>query len=232
MSTVRNLYQLQLVDIERDQKRQRLAQVESSLGESDDVVRARDAVVDTEQSLDQLRVQLRDLELEISTLNAKLKKNQDRLYSGRVRNPKELSNLQEEAAALRRRRSELEDGQLELMIAIEEDEAELAERQARLLQIETTWREKQADLHAEKEQLEVDMVELDEEISTRRTRLRAADLALYDELRDDLGGVGIALLKRGICQACGTDVPTGAARAVERGEGLHFCPTCRRLLSG
>ncbi len=232
MSVVRDLYQMQLVDSERDAKSQRLADVEAGLGESDDVARAQQAAVETEHSLDQLRVQMRDLELEISGLNAKLEKNQERLYSGRVRNPKELSNLQEEAAALRRHQSVLEDRQLELMIAIEDDEAELAERQARHRQIETTWREGQADLRAEKTELEALLAELEQDISERRARFGAADLALYDDLRKSLGGVGIVLLKRGICQACGTDVPTGAARAVERGEGLHYCPTCNRLLCG
>lgn len=232
MSNVRDLYQLQLVDSERDGKRLRLAQVRASLGESDDVGRAREAVLATEQGLEVLRVQYRDLELEISSLNAKLKQNQERLYSGRVRNPKELSNLQEEAAALRRRRSELEDHQLELMIDIEENEAELAERQARLRQIEDTWREGQAALKAEKEQLESDLADLDEEASQRRAQLAAADRALYDDLRSSLGGRGVVLLKRGICQSCGVDVPTGVARSVERSEGLHFCPTCSRLLYG
>lgn len=232
MSVVRDLNQMQLVDSEKDAKSQRLAVVEAGLGESDDVARAQQAAVETQQSLEQLRVQMRVLDLEISGLNAKLKKNQDRLYSGRVRNPKELSNLQEEAAALRRRQSELEDQQLELMIAIEDDEAELAERQARHLQIETTWREDQADLRAEKADIEALLAELDQDIREKRARFGAADLALYDNLRSSLGGVGIAPLKRGICQICGTDVPTGAARAVERGEGLHYCPTCNRLLCG
>ena len=232
MNVLRDLYQIQLADSERDAKIQRLAEVEASLVPSDDVARAKQAAVETEQSLAQLRIQLRDLELEISGLNNKLQANQDRLYSGRVRNPKELSNLQEEAAALRRRQSELEDQQLELMIAIEEDEAEFAERRARLLQIETTWREGQASLQAEKATLEADLAELEQDLNEKRARLGAADLAMYDDLRSSLGGVGIALLKRGICQVCGTDVPTGAARAVARGEGLYYCPTCARLLYG
>jgi predicted nucleic acid-binding Zn-ribbon protein len=223
---------MQLVDSERDAKSQRLAEVEASLGESEDVARALGAARETEENLAQLRTQLRDLELEISGLKAKLTQNQDRLYSGRVRNPKELSNLQEEAAALRRREAELEDEQLELLIAIEEEEAELAERRARHLQIETTWRKEQAALLAEKAQLQADLAELDDELSERRAQFGAGDLALYDDLRRGLGGVGVVQLKRGICQACGTDVPVSAARAVERGEGLHYCPTCNRLLSG
>jgi predicted nucleic acid-binding Zn-ribbon protein len=227
VSVVRQLYQLQLVDSEWTEKRERLASVEERLGESDDVIRARESVVETQDSLGGLRRQLRALELEVAGLNDKLKKNQERLYGGRVRNPKELSSLQEEAVALRRRRSELEDGQLELMIAMEEAEAELAERQARQHQIESNWRNEQATLEQE-----LRLAQLEEERDGMRARTAKRELANYDDLRDHLGGVGVALLRRGICQACGVDVPTSMARALERGEGVHYCPICNRLLYG
>jgi predicted nucleic acid-binding Zn-ribbon protein len=232
MNVVKELFQLQQIDSQREAQQQRLAEVEAGLGESQDVARAREAVTETETKLDRLRTRLRDLELEIEGLNSKLRTNQDRLYSGRVRNPKELSNLQEEAAALRRRRSELEDQQLELLIGIEEEEAELSERQARLSQIEAMWRDEQASLTKEKAELEQDIQELDQERAARRGRLGATDLALYDDLRSSLGGVAVVRLKRGICQACGVDVPTHVARSVEHGEGLQYCPTCSRLLYG
>ena len=232
MSVLRQLYQLQLVDSEHQDKSRQLAMVNEGLGESDEVIRAQEAVVQAEASLGELQADLRALELEIAGVNAKLKQNQDRLYSGRVRNPKELSNLQEEAAALRRRRSELEDGQLELMIGVEDGEAELAERQARSNQIEATWREEQARLQAEKEELEFRLAELEEECEGMRTRTGAADLALYDNLRSRLGGTAVVRLKKGTCTACGVDVPTSMARAVEHGDGMHNCPICGRLLHG
>jgi len=230
MSAVKQLYRLQLVDSEWGKQAERLAELEASLGESGDLIHAREAVAEAEAHLVQRRKQLRALELEIGGLNDKLKKNQDQLYSGRVRNPKELGGLHEEATALRRRRSELEDEQLELMIAIEEEEAESAERQARLRQIEATWREEQAVVLDEKRRHEQDLAELEEQRGEMRARLGAADLALYDDLRDQWGGVAVVLMKHGICQACGVDVPVRAALAVERGEGMHYCPVCNRLL--
>lgn len=232
MSVVSQLYRLQLVDSERDEKSGRLAQVEAMLGESQELLQAREAIDEATHVLAAQRTELRALELEIATLNDKLKKNQERLYSGRVRNPKELTGLHEEAGALRRRRSELEDDQLELMIAIEDQEAELAERQARLRQIESNWREEQAGLLAEKERLEQQLAELEQECQQIRDRIPAADLRLYDDLRQQQGGKAVALLKRGICQGCGVDVPTSLARSVERGEGMSFCPICNRLLYG
>jgi hypothetical protein len=232
MTVVKELYQLQLVDCEREEKAHRLAEVESCLGKAEDVLRARAAVAETENGLGHLRTQLRDLELAIAGVEAKLKENQERLYGGRVRNPKELSGLQDEATALRRRRSDLEDQQLELMISVEAQEAELAERQARLRQIDAAWHQEQATLLDERERLTSRLTELDEQIQGRRARLKAADLALYDDLRRQLGGQAVALLKRGICQVCGVDLPTGMARSVERGEGVYYCPTCNRLLYG
>ena len=232
MSVVSQLYRLQLVDSERDEKSGRLAQLEAMLGESQELLQAREAIDEATQVLAAQRTELRALELEIATLNDKLKKNQERLYSGRVRNPKELTGLHEEAGALRRRRAELEDDQLELMIVIEDQEAELAERQARLRQIESNWREEQAGLLAEKERLEQQLADLDQECQQIRDRIPAADLRLYDDLRQQQGGKAVALLKRGICQGCGVDVPTSLARSVERGEGMSFCPICNRLLYG
>jgi uncharacterized protein len=232
MANVRQLYQLQLLDSERDGKHQRLAEVNDRLGESRERIQAREAVAETEASLAETRAQLRALELEIAGVNDKLKKNQDRLYSGRIRNPKELTSLQDEARALRRRRSELEDQQLELMIGIEEEEAELAEREARLRQIEASWQQEQASLRVEKEQLNGELAALDEEREAIRARIGSSTLATYDDLRERQGGTAVALLKRGICQACGVDVPTSMARAIERGEGTNFCPICNRILYG
>jgi hypothetical protein len=230
MANLRQLYQLQLLDNEWEAKRQRLSEVEGRLGESRELIQAREALAETEQTLAEMRAQMRALELEIAAVNDKLKKNQDRLYSGRIRNPKELTGLQEEAAALRRRRSELEDEQLELMIGIEGEEAELVERQARLRQIQSSWEQEQASLQAEREKLQAELAALDDERDAVRGTIGSSTLAMYDDLRERHGGVAVAPLKRGICQACGVDVPTSLARSVERGEGTNFCPICNRIL--
>lgn len=230
MSVLRQLYSLQLLDGELDQADERLTGIRERLAATGEVARAQDVVSESEVALESLRKNLRALELEIGGIVSKLQANQERLYGGKVRNPKELSSLQDEAASLQRRRAELEDEQLELMIEIEGEEAELAERQARLRQIELTWRADQAALHAEQDHLALRQAELEKERKDLRARVPAPDLATYDDLRRRTSGSPIAILKRGICQTCGVDVPTGVALAVERGVVQHECPTCGRLL--
>lgn len=230
MGVIGQLYRLQVVDLESDEKTERLAEVEASLCESDELKQARQAVTDMEARLHDLHRQMRGFEFEIGGLDTKFKANQERLYGGRVRNPKELSGLQEEAAALRRRRAELEEQELELMIGVEEGEAEQAERQARLRMIEEAWRADQAGLLAEKDRLEARLADLDDTRQGLRDQIMPGSLGLYDDLRARLGANGIALLRSGICQVCGVDVPATMARAVERGQGLNYCPICSRLL--
>ena len=90
----------------------------------------------------------------------------------------------------------------------------------------------QSHLQVEKDDLELRLVELGEERDEMRAGIGAADLAHYDDLRQRFGGTAVVRLKQGVCQTCGVDVPTSVARAVERGEGRHYCPVCSRLLSG
>mgnify|MGYP000069166460 CR=1 FL=1 len=233
MSAIRELYQLQIIDSEWNERRGRLDYVVGRLGESEELIQAREAVTEAQEEVHQLRARMRQLDIEVASVNDKLKQNQDRLYSGKVRNPKELTSLQDEAFALRRHRSELEDEQLELMIEIEEADAELSERQARLAQIEATWREDQAGLEAEQGVLEQRLAALDAERDQRRAGIGDRNLDLYDDLRRRYGGLAVVRIKRGTCQTCGcTDIPTSVARAVERGEGPHFCPVCNRIMYG
>ena len=230
MSVLGQLYRLQVIDAESDEKSERLVEVNANLGETDAVKQARQQVFDVEGRLGQMHKRMRELDLEVGGLDAKLKSNQERLYGGRVRNPKELAGLQEEAKALKRRRSDLEDQQLELMLGIEEGDAELAERRAQFQQAEAAWRADQAGLVSERDRLQLRLAELEDMRSGMRGQIRAGDLALYDDLRDRLGNNSIALIRSGICQVCGVDVPVTMVRTVERAQSFNYCPICNRLL--
>ena len=229
--SVGQLYRLQQIDSESDDKGERLAEIEESLALPEKVVEARAHAAEAERLLQETKARMRAIELDVGSLSAKLKANQERMYGGKVRNPKELSGLSEEAKSLKRHLSELEDAELELLLLSETQEAEKAAQAAQLRQVEAEWLEQHAALLEEKEGLEARLREVDDLRIEVRSRISRADLALYDDLRDQLGGVAVALLRRGMCQACCVDVPTAEALAVERG-ATHFCPVCGRLLCG
>jgi predicted nucleic acid-binding Zn-ribbon protein len=95
-----DLYRLQGLDSEGDKKRRRLAEVEAALSESEELQQARRAVERAGERVRKWAVKQRDLELEVQGLADKISHDEQRLYSGVIRNPKELEDLQAEVAAL------------------------------------------------------------------------------------------------------------------------------------
>ena len=75
------------------------------------------------------RGRLRDLDLEVQSLQQKRAKVEADLYGGRIRNPKELESINDEGAALDRTRSSREDDMLALLDEVERLEPQ--ERDAR-----------------------------------------------------------------------------------------------------
>jgi predicted nucleic acid-binding Zn-ribbon protein len=224
------LYRLQTIDLEIGNGQRRLEEVEADLGESEELRQARRAVQKAEGELSRWRTTLRDLELEARSLTAKITSAEERLYSGRVTNPKELANLQDEVSYLKRRRGELEDRQLEAMVEVEEYEAEVDSRKASLAQIEAEWSQAQKRLTGERSQLEERLARLEEERVKMEGMIGPEDLALYGELRGRKGGQAVALLKGGVCQACMVTLPTSQVQQVRSRDSLSFCSSCQRIL--
>jgi len=224
------LYRLQTIDLEIGHGQRRLEEVEAGLGESAELRQARRAVQKAEDELSRWRTTLRDLELEARSLTAKITSAEERLYSGRVTNPKELANLQDEVSYLKRRRGELEDRQLEAMVEVEEYEAEVDSKKASLAQIEAEWSQAQKRLTEERSELEERLTHLEEERVKMEGMIGPEDLTLYGELRGRKGGQAVALLKEGVCQACRVTLPTSQVQQVRSRDSLSFCNSCQRIL--
>jgi len=230
MNRSHQLYRLQTIDLEISDGKRRLEEVEAGLGESEELRQARRALQKAEDELNRWRTTLRDLELETKSLTAKITSVEERLYSGRITNPKELANLQDEVSYLKRRRGELEDRQIEAMVEVEEHEAEVDSKKASLAQIEADWTQTQKQLTEERSELGERLAHLKKERVKLERTIRAEDLALYGDLCGRKGGQAVALLKGEVCQTCRMTLPTSQVQQVRSGDSLSFCSSCQRIL--
>ncbi len=226
---VRRLFRLQELDLEEGKIRRRLSEIEAALGETAALRSAREAAEKARERARDLSVRQQDLELQIEGLKKKIADSERRLYSGSVRNPKELSDLQAEVASLRRRLDRLEEDLLETMIAREEAEEEDRTAQANLKRVETEWSSEQGALREEKERLEGRL----EEIAADRAGLLPAippvDLETYRALQVAKGGLVVARVVNDACIGCGMEVPSARLQAAKAGD-LVFCGNCERIL--
>jgi predicted nucleic acid-binding Zn-ribbon protein len=225
------LYELQQVDLAIARATAQRAALNDGAPERDAVEQASARLHDLLERLAAARAQLRDLDLQVQSLQQKRAKVEANLYGGRIRNPKELESMHDEGTALDRTRSRLEDDMLALLDEVERLEPQ--ERDARdalevakgALTQQTAWFQQAAraadqdiaDLAARRARLVGDL----EEDLVRR----------YDRLHERKGGLAIVAARNGICEGCHVAIPAGVVRRLEDDpETLAACDGCGRLL--
>jgi len=173
------------------------------------------------------------LEDEIASLQDKATQHDKTLYGGTIGNPRELQALQDEIASLKRRISQLEDKELELMEQIEPLDADLAQLAAERASLD----ERAEGLRA---LIAEDEVAIDDELATVRAErsaladgVESALLTEYEQLRSHLGGIAIARLVGGSCGGCHLALSAVEVDRIKKlpVEELVHCEECGRLLA-
>jgi len=230
MSRTQQLYELQRVEIEAEAVSRRLKEIAARLGESSELKRARQEVVEAEGQLASSRARTQDLDLEVRGLDERIAANEQRLYSGRVHNPKDLSNLQDDTSAQKRWHQKKEDELLAAMLAGEDAEGAVRRAQANLTRVEEAWRAAQAELLAQQADLQAQLQQLVEERAACVEMIAAEELAIYQNLRQRKAGRAVAAVRNGICEACRMAPPTHHIHQAGSGRELVYCNNCGRIL--
>jgi hypothetical protein len=228
MSVAKQLYQLQEVDLELESKEQAVKQITSQLGESGALADARNRLAQEQKRLEELSRQQRSLEWEIDDLTSKLTTAERDLYSGRIRNPKELTSLQQEAEALKARRNQLEDKALEIMEQAELNRKNVTSLSTELKTMETDWQTQQQKLTAELEELKNTLVNLRQKQQLLAAAIDSETLELYHKLKKGKG-TAVARVEQGICRGCRISLPVSELQQARSGS-LVQCGSCGRIL--
>jgi hypothetical protein len=231
MSKVSDLYQLQEIDLEIDEKRAALAETEELIGESEELQSAREAVEQSDAVAQELRKRLRAAEWRVDDVDSKIQPLHKKLYGGTIRNPKELSSIEDDVKALLSHKRKLEDQVLEVMAETEEAEATLAAAKENAASTESAWQAEQERLKQQKTALETDLARLEGQRQAQSQRFDPSTLAVYDSLRTKHQGRAVAKVERGMCQGCRISLPmTLLQKARSSGDGLVHCSSCERIL--
>jgi predicted nucleic acid-binding Zn-ribbon protein len=224
------LYALQQIDTRLAVRQRRYRQVQANLGESAALRQARDVRQAAQDELSHQRATLRDRELEAASVIEKLRANEERLYSGRVTNPRELGDLQQENEYLKRRRTDLEDKQLEAMMGAEGATTRAAVANEQYIVAEAMWREENAELSQEYDTLRHDLARLLAQRKSVLKRISAKDLDEYNALRRLRKGVAVVAVKEDMCRACNVQVPQRDLLRARETDDFFYCSGCERIL--
>lgn len=232
--------QLRLLDLQQlDSSLVRLAQRRRTLAEIAErtalAVRRReltDAGVLARTELADLHHRSTRLEGDIDQVRSRADRDRQRLASGAVSAPRELTELQSEIESLGRRQTALEDDELELMELMEGVDARVSAAAGDLAAVEAQ------EAEAERRQGEAEAA-IDADAAFARAgreqlapQLPEALVALYEQVRKASDGVGAAPLHARRCQGCHLEL-AGSELAAAHGAApteVLRCENCRRIL--
>ena len=230
MRKVDALRELQEVDSALDQVRARLERIAAQWGKRqavDAAAMARDAAVAT---LHHRQADQRDLELEIEKLNGKLKADSDKLYSGRVHNPRELEDLSKEVEQDRRQISEREDRLIEVFEHVEAAQAAADQATAAFTKTEEAWKRAQDEMAVARRELQAEGNRLTARRNQVVAQADAASLRLYESLRRSKGGLAVVAVQQRSCQGCRIALPSSEEQKARTSTDLVTCSSCGRIL--
>jgi len=228
MSVTQQLYELQAVDLELESQEQALRRLEGQLGESEAVLKLRRRLDAENQRLEELRRNQHSLEWEIDDIAGKIVKGEEELYSGRIKNPKELASLQQDMEMLKGRRGELEDGVLAIMEQTEAATANTGTLGGELKTMEAEWRSRQQELAAELTQLKTLLASLRKKREALTAGIDSETVGFYDELRRQKG-TAVVGVEQGICRGCRISLSNADLQRARSGK-LMQCSSCGRVL--
>ena len=228
MSIARQLHQLQEIDLELESNEQAQNRISSQLGESQEVARVKAKLATEQQRLEELERQQHSAEWEIDDLTTKLTATEKKLYSGKITNPKELTNLQHEVSELRARRAQLEDKTLEIMDQVELTSASVTTLSGELNRLEAEWHSQQQQLSADFKQLKTARADLKHQHEKLSVEIDPQAIEVYHGLRKQKG-TAVAKVEQGMCRGCQIALPTTELQQARSGN-LVRCSSCGRIL--
>ena len=238
MSTLRatldQLLELQKIDTDRDRAVRAQRALDPGTQATAEATRAQSAAASVRLEQQQTTTALKDAELELASLEKKIKLYEDRVRSGVISNSKELMNIEKEIGQLVRQRSALDETILSLMDKVEQGRVTVAESEAQASEAD---QKRQAVLDgAQAERSRIDGLIAD--LGRRRGESAGmiedkALLQKYETIRarNNSSGIGIGRTQENTCGACHMQVSSIEAAKARAGDTLVLCENCGRIMA-
>lgn len=230
MNNISGLVRLQETDLALDSRRATLSDAESRIGETEELIELRARVVALREALHSAEGTQKDIELEADALKEKITPLEEKLYSGEIKNPRELSDLQADIDQLKRQLSALEDRGMEALSLLETAQGEYRSAEAQLAALEASWAAEQAELTALIGRLGTEISGFETERREQTEYIESELLARYDHIRRAHQGRGVAKLDRNLCLGCRISLPVSMVNKARAGSAVVQCPNCERIL--
>ena len=230
MTTVRQLYALQEVDLDIDRVERTLAEAEEELETEISIENLENALQAEEKRLKEIETRHYDNQMETAVRRERSESLESRLYDGSMANARDLESLQNEAGNVRNLLEQNEAMSLELSIQLEESQTRCAELHIELTAAKSRWESRRSELNQIVSSLRAERTNYQEQRELLAGQVEQTVLRRYEALRKSKGGRAVAKVERDLCQGCRMSLPTQLRQRVKSGRQTVNCSSCGRML--
>ena len=230
MTTVRQLYALQEVDLDLDRVGRALAEAEEELKTEISIENLEASLQAEEERLKEVEARHHDNQMETAVRRERSESLESRLYDGSMVNARDLESLQHEAANVRNLLEQNEAMSLELSIQLEESQTRCAELHIELTEAKARWESRRGELNRIVSDLHDERSGYEKQRELLAGQMEQSALRRYETLRKSKGGRAVAKVERDLCQGCRMSLPTQLRQRVKSGRQTVNCTSCGRML--
>ncbi len=225
-----HLYQLQKVDLKLDALNKRLAEIDRIRKDNSVRMDLENTYKVAKNQLDRQQKEYSDLVEKIDAKKLKSEQSESSLYSGSIKNPKELQDLQNEIKSLKNSISLLEDSQLQQMIDLEQSQGIVLSAQTAIDSFEEKNKLNFSILFSEELEKKTEIDKIDQERKLIMEQIDPINLEKYSQLRSSKKGIALSTIEDGCCAVCGTTLTPADCQTAKSPSKMAFCSSCGRIL--
>lgn len=177
---------------------------------------------------EELKRELKRMESDLQVVEARIARDTERLNHSS--NAKDIAGIQHELETLARRKSDLEDSELEIMEQLEASDRAMHEVEQSREQKETEIEQAKREISLELEQLKSENKSLSDKASSLKASASSELLALFEAKLAK--GLAVGRLSGSTCSACNMSLNSQAMAEVSKvpADELATCPECSAML--
>lgn len=226
------LYELQQVDSALDALKRQYAAMDRGQEERTRYDAAKAAHEETLAALKAAETDHNDTKLELEGVVTKHKEVETKLYSGSVRNPKDLQFMQEEVEMLGRNRERLEEKLATLAADVEACRAREKSAKKILSEAIKAYNVKASAAQEQSATFKAQAEALTAQRKTQETDITPDLIKRYNTLRASKQGIAIVILQDGnACGGCKMGLSRDTVQRVREGKVVVICENCERMVA-
>jgi predicted nucleic acid-binding Zn-ribbon protein len=228
VTIAKKLFKLQQIDLDIQKKQTNLEEVQGKLGESTALSSAKSLLEKSEEYLDELLKQQREMEWELDDIRGMIDGIREKLYGGKIKNPKELVGLEHEIGTMKSTLKQKEDELLNVMGDVEVVQRRLEKEKDQVEKLEVDCQREQKNLIKSESDIINQINDLRQAREALTNSIPATALELYEGIRARRLQV-VVKVEQGMCQGCRLTLSMSEWQRAKAGN-LVQCGSCGRIL--